>query len=67
MEFEITNQWDSTPITHPPIKIQLSWHYDDDFLTAVFEGPFFNDPKGPDAPPGKPFPGLWNYEGTDSS
>jgi len=63
MHFTINKQWDSTPITHTtPAQIHLSWKQNDDFITADFKAQFFNDPKAPDGPAGKPFPKLWDYE-----
>jgi len=62
MQYEITKEWDSTPINHAPVKITLSCNTNDDFITALFDGPFFNDPPKPNGPVGKPFPKLWDYE-----
>lgn len=62
MKYSIKTEWDSTALKHAPIEIILSWNQSDDFLTATFEGPFFNDPPAPSGPPGKPFPKLWDYE-----
>lgn len=64
MNFKINTEWNNRPIKHPtPAEITLSWNSGDVFLTAVFDAPFFDDPKAPNGPPGKPFPKLWDYEG----
>jgi len=63
MTYQIQTQWNSQPINHKPVQIELSWKPHDDFVTAVFKGPYFNDPDAPNGPPGKPFPMLWEYEG----
>ena len=57
----IGHTWDSIPVTHDPVKITFS--PGDGGLMMKASGPFFNDPKAPNGPPGLPFPGLWDYEG----
>lgn len=32
-------------------------------VIMTVDAPFFNDPPSPGGIPGKPFPGLWDYEG----
>ncbi|XP_041640323.1 UPF0462 protein C4orf33 homolog [Cheilinus undulatus] len=64
MQFLIEHTWDSSPVNHDPIRIVFS-PGQRGIKIKVF-GPFFNDPAGPAAPPGQPFPGLWDYEVVES-
>lgn len=61
MQYLIQNTWDSNPVDHDPIRIVFSPGQGG--LKIEMFGPFFNDPAAPLAPPGQPFPGLWDYEG----
>lgn len=61
MQYSIETTWDSDPVNHDPIKIDFSPGLGG--LKIEMFGPFFNDPPGPDGPPGQTFPQLWNYEG----
>ncbi|XP_034044459.1 UPF0462 protein C4orf33 homolog isoform X2 [Thalassophryne amazonica] len=64
MEFDITQTWDSDPVTHDPIRIVFSPGAGG--LKMEVFAPFFNDPDAPPGPPGHAFPGLWNYEVVES-
>ncbi|ELU16111.1 hypothetical protein CAPTEDRAFT_86229, partial [Capitella teleta] len=59
MEFCIEKQWNSLPIDHPPICIQLS--SSDDSVIMEVSGPFFGDPVPPVQPQGA-YPKLYDYE-----
>lgn len=64
MNFKIKTEWNNRPINHTkPVEITLTWDAGEDFLTAAFDAPFFDDPEAPDGPAGQPFPQLWEYEG----
>ncbi|CAH1777636.1 unnamed protein product [Owenia fusiformis] len=60
MDFEITQQWDSRPTGHAPVKLRLSRN--DSCILIHIEAPFFNDPSNPGGAPGEPFWELWEYE-----
>lgn len=62
MDFTITHTWDSRPVGHSPVKISFS--PGDGGLKMEVDAPFFDAPAAPPGPPGQPFPGLWDYEGT---
>lgn len=61
MEFKIEHTWDSLPVSHEPVHIRLK--LSDGGLLMEISASFFNDPPAPLGEPGKPFNGLWNYEG----
>lgn len=61
MEFKIEHEWNSNPVSHNPVTICLKPAPDG--LQMDVTAPFFNDPAAPPGPPGKPFDGLWDYEG----
>ena len=61
MEFRILTQWDSVEIDHEPVHVKLTKL--DNCVGLEVDAPFFDDPK-PDGEVGKPFPNLWDYEGT---
>lgn len=58
--YAITTTWDNQTIDHAPIQLTLTGQ--GTHLELVVSGPFFNDPPGPDGPPGEAYWGLWNYE-----
>ncbi|XP_018415796.1 PREDICTED: UPF0462 protein C4orf33 homolog [Nanorana parkeri] len=60
MEFKIEHEWNSRPVSHDPVTICLKPVPEG--LQMDVTAPFFNDPAAPPGPPGKPFPGLWDYE-----
>uniref|UniRef100_A0A8D0H7E4 Chromosome 4 open reading frame 33 n=1 Tax=Sphenodon punctatus TaxID=8508 RepID=A0A8D0H7E4_SPHPU len=60
MEFKIEHTWDSLPVNHEPVTIQLK--AGNAGLLMEVGAPFFNDPPAPPGQPGKPFNGLWDYE-----
>ncbi|CAH2300946.1 Hypothetical predicted protein [Pelobates cultripes] len=60
MEFQIEHEWNSSPITHDPVKICLKPALEGLHLNVC--APFFNDPSAPPGPAGEAFPGLWDYE-----
>ncbi|NXP38621.1 CD033 protein, partial [Leiothrix lutea] len=61
MEFRIKHRWDGLPVSHEPVTIVL--RPDNAGLLMEVQAPFFNDPPAPPGEPGKPFGGLWDYEG----
>ncbi|XP_013907579.1 PREDICTED: UPF0462 protein C4orf33 homolog isoform X2 [Thamnophis sirtalis] len=61
MEFKIEHTWNSFPVSHDPIIISLS--PEKAGILMELNAPFFNDPPAPPVEPGKPFNGLWDYEG----
>ncbi|KAL7981976.1 hypothetical protein Chor_001033 [Crotalus horridus] len=65
MEFKIEHTWNSLPVSHDPIIISLS--PENTGILMELNAPFFNDPPAPPGEPGKPFDGLWDYEGTHCS
>ena len=58
---EIKTTWDGEPVDHRGIQMDVSACEGGIKLSA--DAPFFNDPKGPDGPPGGPFAELWENEG----
>ncbi|XP_069487156.1 UPF0462 protein C4orf33 homolog [Ambystoma mexicanum] len=60
MEFKIEHTWDEFPVIHEPVTIGIK-PTKEGVLMQV-SAPFFNDPPAPAGDPGKPFPGLWDYE-----
>lgn len=65
MEFRIKHTWDGLPVSHEPVTIGL--RPDNVGLLMEVHAPFFNDPPAPPGEPGKPFGGLWDYEGKCNS
>lgn len=65
MEFRIKHTWDGLPVSHEPVTIGL--RPDNAGLLMEVHAPFFNDPPAPPGEPGKPFGGLWDYEGKCNS
>lgn len=61
MEFTVKHTWDGLPVSHEPVTIGLT--PDSAGLLMEVSAPFFNDPPAPPGEPGKPFSGLWDYEG----
>ena len=56
--------WNGEPVgSHDPVKLTLSGCSDGKRVIVKVNAPFFNDPKPPEVPAGKPCPGLWDYEG----
>ena len=62
MEFSISKQWDGEKIDHDPVILKLSTANEGSVCLEV-DAPFFDDPR-PAGPGGRPFPQLWDYEGT---
>lgn len=61
MEFKIEHTWNSFPVSHDPVTIRLTPVNSGLFMDVA--APFYNDPPAPSSDPGKPFNGLWDYEG----
>ena len=59
--YSVATTWDNQTIDHAPIQITLSSN--GTHVELVAGGPFFDDPPGPDGPPGEAYWELWNYEG----
>lgn len=62
MKFKINTAWNRWPIDHDPVIISLDRDRCNNVIPTV-DAPFFNDPPSPGGMRGKPFPGLWDYEG----
>ncbi|XP_066922270.1 UPF0462 protein C4orf33 homolog [Clytia hemisphaerica] len=62
MNYKITKEWNDKSANHNPASISLSWQSGNDYVTAIFEAPFFDDPAAPKGEVGRPFPKLWDYE-----
>lgn len=61
MEYKIATTWDSMQVMHTPVTIRFK--PGDQGLVMEVNSLFFDDPPAPPGEPGKPFDGLWNYEG----
>lgn len=62
MEVSIRKQWDGQETGHEPISLTLCNHGPD--VRIEIHAPYFGDPPSPPGPAGKPFNGLWDYEGS---
>lgn len=62
MKVDIRTTWDSDDVDYNPIHIELCWNLNDDFLTANFSAPFYDDPESANGLPGEPCAQLWDYE-----
>ena len=60
-DFDILTTWDNQAVTHEPVHVQLS--EDPQGCRLHVQAPFFDSPAAPSAPPGKPCPRLWDFEG----
>jgi len=58
--YSVATTWDNQTIDHAPIQVTLSSN--GTHVELVAGGPFFDDPPGPDGPPGEAYWELWNYE-----
>ncbi|XP_050802610.1 UPF0462 protein C4orf33 homolog isoform X13 [Gopherus flavomarginatus] len=64
LEYKITNTWDSIKVMREPAIIRFK--AGDKGLIMEVNSLFFDDPSAPSGEPGKPFDGLWDYEGMDN-
>lgn len=64
MEFNIECTWNNFPVSHDPVVIKLT--PENGGILMKVNAPFFNDPAAPPGEPGRPFNGLWDYEGTST-